>query len=326
MANSSNTDGPIGSYTGILHIFSVHTHMMASFARWWRPTRFRLDLYEEPDGSFVRDMSRLAHLCERPRYGVGEGYVRGKLKLPDPKRRKGVFALTVSTDDTGLVTGFVRGSLHLWRPGIQPTRIMWIDLVCSDPAHKGMGSIMMKEVEEYARNLGATIIILQSVLDPDTIAFYRRKGFRRGIGPRDKLSVARARELFKILRNPKRDMRHVVQELRAHHPPRTEEYILQLRDHVKQAQRTRKTGPKMVKDFIDALEEEFYPLYNDLTSSGSTVAMYKLLPREPGTPAPTLARAVAWDRAKGGAKYVRPVPHRVLATYQLRNRWLERVG
>lgn len=58
---------------------------------------------------------------------------------------------------------------HTWR----------IYNLATDPAHRhrGLGRALLADVQERARNSGATLLVLEARIDPGLIGFYRRQGF-----------------------------------------------------------------------------------------------------------------------------------------------------
>ncbi len=148
--------------------------------------------------------------------GVGNFYVKKHFRVTGGSVRHGhqseraIFTLlAVKMLPTGpLVAGYVQCTVYSRIHGVATQRLVKIDLVCTqgrDPAQrlKGSASILMKELERYAATqLGANMLVLDSVDDPNTWGFYKALGYTRALdqcggSPRDD-AVARA--AFKLSR------------------------------------------------------------------------------------------------------------------------------
>ena len=127
--------------------------------------------------------------------GVGDFYVKkhfrvtgGSVKHGHHSERAIFTLLAVKMLDAGpLVTGYVQCTVYSRIHGIETQRLVKIDLVCTqgrDPSQrlKGAASILMKELERYATSqLGANMLVLDSVDDPNTWGFYKALGFTRAL-------------------------------------------------------------------------------------------------------------------------------------------------
>lgn len=213
-----------------------------------------------------------ATMCDRPGYGVSPDYVRrtfAEHKGPPDS----MLAVTVSAGRN--VVAFAKCTLVNILPGAVASRILFIDLVCrsADEAHKGVGSVLLAELEAHALRLGAQFSMLQSVLDPSVMRAYYGAGFERGVGNRSIEFLVRPRTLFhKLARGRLGDARKLCDEGLVGVDP--VDCRAQVAEQVKGY-----TKEKALRQFMDALLFEYYPPYNELHDRGSTVVMTKRLPR-----------------------------------------------
>jgi len=80
--------------------------------------------------------------------------------------------------------GYVLGSVFTHSKKVQPAidRVAYVELACTQglTPRKGAGSILFDELERYVRDkLGANLLLLSSVPTPQTVQFYRSRGFQR---------------------------------------------------------------------------------------------------------------------------------------------------
>ena len=128
--------------------------------------------------------------------GVGNHYVKKHFRVVGGSTKHGhvseraIFTLLAVKMLPGgpLVVGYVQCTVYSRIHGILNTqRLVKIDLLCTqgrDAAQrlKGSASILMKELERYAATqLGANLLVLDSVDDPNTWGFYKALGFKRAL-------------------------------------------------------------------------------------------------------------------------------------------------
>lgn len=77
--------------------------------------------------------------------------------------------------------GFIVCTIHnRYNVAVPRQNIISVDLLCSQL--KGVGSVLIKEMERYARqSLCATLVVLDSVIHPKTVGFYVRNGYIRAL-------------------------------------------------------------------------------------------------------------------------------------------------
>lgn len=138
----------------------------------------------------ARTINRFVQLCERPTYGVADSYIRNVLK-PAEKNRQFVMVVLKVPDKT--VVGFIKGSLYTALVGVHVARIAVLDVVCGDTGERGIGQVLLKEMETYAATrLGAGLMLLDAVTEPSVIRSYTRAGFKRGMGMRTPDTIRQA--------------------------------------------------------------------------------------------------------------------------------------
>lgn len=92
------------------------------------------------------------------------------------------FALVATKAASGQVAGFIKGTVYSVHPNLHTQiRVLVLDLVCGQGRTpvKGVGPILMQEVERYARSIGVNLLLLFSVMRPKIVSFYGRMGFQR---------------------------------------------------------------------------------------------------------------------------------------------------
>ena len=138
-----------------------------------------------------RFVPRFVDLCYTPGYGQGiqRGYVKskfsaGKNGLSNPSA---VFTLVAvkNVDGRNLVVGYAQCTVYSALRGVASPRVVKLDLICTqgkNPADrlKGAASVLMDELQRYAaQRLGANVLVLDSVDNPNTWQFYQKLGFSR---------------------------------------------------------------------------------------------------------------------------------------------------
>lgn len=212
-----------------------------------------------------RVAGRFARLCKRPGSFIEKEYTANLLKSASRRPRTAVVVAAVRSTD-GYVAALAHCTLHSGLPGIAPRRIVFIDLVCSDAGHKGVGAVLLRELEAYARDtLGAQALVLQSVLDPRTQNAYYRKGFERGVGNRSAETLKTARAAFRTL-NTLGDA-----HLKALLACAKGECRKRLAEQLSVARQ------RPSAEWKHALGGEYYPPYNSLYDGGDAFVMTKRL-------------------------------------------------
>ena len=229
--------------------------------------------------------------------GVSRSYIRGlDSKIED--HPSSTFRLAVLKGQQ--TVALTHCTLYARMPGFKQQRVVFVDLVCSDERAKGAGSILLTELENYARSIGARVVALQSLPSPQVRGAYSRRGFVRGLGNRSNEATRLARQRFANLRsmassgNFKRLLKYL------NNVDDDNQLCLNLEE---QAKLTKALSPA----FLEALAGEFYPAYNSLFGEGDSVAMYKQVQQ------PASTARVWWD-TPDYAEIVQP-RQRTLATY-----------
>lgn len=161
---------------------------------------YRLAVYEGRRNvlKLLRYADNFAHLCNHnrpPDEGVTKGFILDTFKGAEDAP----FAF-VAFDGGDRPLGFVvciAGFNDKNIPRIP--KVVFVEMICVGVQYKGLGKILMKEVETYARHAGADGIVLHAIPSASTIRFYTAGGYRRGIGERTANSVAEARKEYRIL-------------------------------------------------------------------------------------------------------------------------------
>ena len=229
-------------------------------------------------------------LCQRPDFSVSEGYV-AKMFGEKEGQRDGVFAMVGSLGPA--VGAFARCTLHTTMDGVPGDRIVFIDLVCAAPDIKGLGAVLMAELQRYARNeLKANSLVLQSVNQTPTLASYYAKGFTRGPAAPTAETREAAQRSFAVLQGlvaSKAPLAAWQEALGAcSHPDCRAATANQL------AYALAKRPARITKKYLAALNGQFFPPYNQLYSGGNTLVMSKSL-----GPATTALGRVKWEGRYG---------------------------
>lgn len=253
-------------------------------------------VYEGPTIKLLKERpATFKGLCYRPEYGVKGTYIADVLR----KVHAAVDShfLLIATDVlTGQVVAFAMCHLEASKPGVGRRNIVFLDVVCAKQGVKGAGAVLMQELDTYAAWLGASMVMLQSVLDPGTMSSYANKQFVRGVGNRSPAAVRQAQERFGRLKN------RGVKAVRECSPPDCKKMAMK---HVNEV--LAHTPEFVVHNrFLDALQGEFYPPYNTMYSGGNSVVMYKNVRHTGGLPPEMLpgVSPVKWHNAT--VKYWQP--------------------
>ncbi|PRW20572.1 GNAT family acetyltransferase [Chlorella sorokiniana] len=242
---------------------------------------------------------RFASLCSRSTNRanrVDGGYIAAlDGKLTD--NPGSTFRLAVLRN--GEAVALAQCTLYNHISGFKQRRIVFLDLVCSDEKVKGAGSILLGELEGYARSLGARVIALQAL--PSVRATYSRRGFVRGMGNRSDAAVALAGARFRDLTaaDPRLDIGRL-------HDLVNDKDLYAMINQVASV-----SSGRLSPEFLEALAGEFYPLYNSLYSGGDSVVMYKQLQGADSK------GAVEWEGEYG--RFADPTK-RMLAKYEMEPR------
>jgi len=138
---------------------------------------------------------RFLDLCFTPRYGQGitPNYVSSHFRVIGGSVKKGhksgssVFTLVAikSLQDRDIIVGYAQCTLYTALKGVQTQKVVKLDLICTQGRNpsdrlKGAANILMNELERYAAGyLGANVLVLDSVDNPNTWDFYLKQGFTR---------------------------------------------------------------------------------------------------------------------------------------------------
>lgn len=166
------------------------------------PGNVTIVAYEGPDmlqlSKFAK--GRFTDLCFTPGYGqgVGPAYVSKHFRLrkisqAGKELAKGhadstsIFTLVAVKHVAGqnIIVGYVQCTMYTAIPGIPTSRIVKIDLICTQGQNpndrlKGAASLLMDELERYSTDqLGANMLVLDSVDNPSTWKYYLSRGFTR---------------------------------------------------------------------------------------------------------------------------------------------------
>lgn len=262
--------------------------------------QYRIVVHE---GSNITRLNALhasfAKLC--PKTHVGPGYIGNVLDLEQNQPVNSAFAIT-ATHSRGTVGAAAHCTLYTRYPGVAADRIVFVDLVCADKKLKGVGAVLLAELERYAvHELGAHTIMLQSVLNDDTRSSYRSKGFLRGVGNRSPAALAKARNRFRTLQRYEGGLLGLIgcvdDECRKSMMSQINLIMGGSENDpaaAKAAHRNSMRKDFVTKQFMDALEGEFYPPFNKLLGGGDSIVMYKHLPRSNRS-----AGAVRWQGKYG---------------------------
>lgn len=151
------------------------------------------------------NMESLADVCSRPNGGVSDKYIEETLRGMAASN----FAVTVTHLSTGRIVAFALCTLVVpWRRGV---RCVEVNILCASPLHKGLGSLVFREVEAFTQEVGARRIVLSALALPGTIAFYKRHKLLRGMGNRSPPTLTQAQRAFI--------------DLLAANPPRNRNYL-----------------------------------------------------------------------------------------------------
>ena len=259
------------------------------------PVALRVVVYEGAQAG----SKQFARLCSRKTNAALGGVDRGYIARLDNKisqKPGNVFRLAVLKGTRAV--GLAHCTLHARMAGFKQRRVVFVHLVCSDANVKGAGSILLAELEDYARSIGARVVALQSLPAPQVRGAYTRRGFVRGVGNRSDEALRLARTRFNTLRaNPGDNHAWLLEAI-----DKNEDLQKYMRDQAVH-------GGRVSPAFLEALGGEFFPPYNSLYSGGDSVAMYKQLPAN----AAADAARVRWD-SPDDAEFVEP-RQRTLATY-----------
>ncbi len=96
------------------------------------------------------------------------------------KTLRGTYVLLATLGD-GTVAGYIKGTAFTAYRGVPGLKhVLVVDLFCSGGRTKTYaGGVMMKELLRLAQAVGASLVLLFSVKDPNTVGFYRKYGFER---------------------------------------------------------------------------------------------------------------------------------------------------
>lgn len=135
-------------------------------------------------------LKRFAGMCDRSNYGVSGGYVRAAFQRVEKNRQ---FVMTMARMSDKTFVAFAKCSMYTAVPGVDFLRVVVIDVICADPRERGAGQVLLKELEGYAATrLNANLLLLDALVEQDTMRSYLRAGFQRGMGTRSIAAVARA--------------------------------------------------------------------------------------------------------------------------------------
>lgn len=145
----------------------------------------------------------LQDLCVRApgQGGVNPAWATNQMKvLSEARYHNGaIIAMRQTRSDT--IVAFALCTFEDTLLSVPVKRIAFVHLVCSSPTHPGAGGVILRETEEFATRLGASIVMLQSVRS--AMGTYTRKGYVRGLGLRTQESLQKAREKYaKMLARP----------------------------------------------------------------------------------------------------------------------------
>lgn len=147
-------------------------------------------------GDFFRDHPYVSQMCQG-KNGVSPAYTKHTfLKRAQSTRRHGfVIALRHAASKT--VVGFALCTLHRNKKHVPVKRVLFIHLLCADENYRGAGGVVLRGTERFAAAQGARFSILQSIVA--ALGFYKRNGYRRGVGDRSRKAVAAAKAEFQQL-------------------------------------------------------------------------------------------------------------------------------
>lgn len=258
-------------------------------------------------------VGRFARLCVRSGSSIEKAYTEDLLKDAS-HRRNTTFVIAAVHSVKAYIAALAHCTLHSGLPGIAPRRIVFIDLVCSDANRKGIGAVLLKELEAYAQDvLGARALVLQSVLNPATQRAYYGKGFERGVGNRGPETLDRANKAFRILDTlGNADLKKLLACTTGACRQRL-------------ARQLQNVNARPTAEWKQALGREYYPPYNSLYSGGNAFVMTKRLAVPNAQPQPrqwfpwlwrgSTANYVAWGNRNGHATFRAPTV-RVLGQYK----------
>lgn len=291
-------------------------------------------------GAVMGLAKQFAKLCKRPNSDIQTNYTADVL-MDASQRPTSSFVVAAVHSAHRYIAALAHCTLHSGMPGIAPRKVVFIDLVCSDVRRKGIGAVLMTELETYARDtLGAQALVLQSVLNPSTQYAYYSKGFERGVGNRSAATVNRAREAFRALNTLGNAKLNTLLGCA------TGECRKRLAAHLNSVHKNT-PGVRPTAAFKAALRGEYYPAYNTLYSGGNSFVMTKHLtntrpqhqPHQPHQPQHqpwsllgalwpqrnnAASSVVSWGRGNGHASFRVPGTIRTLAEYT-RNRTTKRL-
>lgn len=257
-----------------------------------------------------------AKLCPRKNSDIDNGYMRDVLSKAS-RHRRSTFLFAAVHSAGRYIAALAHCTLHSGMPGIGPRRIVFIDLVCSDGNRKGVGAVLLTELEAYARDvLGARALVLQSVLTPSTQAAYYARRFKRGVGDRSTARLERARMAFQVL-NAVNASGSAMFRVLSSVPSEVRQELL------RSAFSAMKEVP--TAQFKEALRGEYYPAYNTLYDGGDSFVMTKLLTGRPNknnsdtntdNNTNNVGGTVAWGARAQGLATFRSPQIRVLARFK----------
>lgn len=207
-------------------------------------------------------------MCGRSNGSVNDKYIKDEFDIQEEvgKRRgdpSAAFCMWMQ-DPFGKVVAFARCTLKARLAGMggPARRIVFVDIVCSDVAHKGAGTVLIQEVEGYARDaVGAHAVALHSVTTPTTVRQYLKKNYRRGVVERSPGSRAEAMARYaKLLSGSKQDLLECTDASCYRRAREMREFL------------RGKTSEAIARS-ISALNGEYYPHHN----RSNVIAMFKPL-------------------------------------------------
>lgn len=257
---------------------------------------------------------RFTKLCNRPGsvHSIEGSYTAGVLNNAR-HHVNSTFVIAAVHSQRAYTAALAHCTLHSGLPGIAPRKVVFIDLVCSDANRRGIGAVLMGELESYARDtLGAQALVLQSVLNPATQHAYYSKGFERGVGNRSAATLNRAREAFRVLNTLGNAKLNTLLGCA------TGECRKRLAAHLNSVQKNM-PGVRPKQAWKNSLRGEYYPAYNTLYKGGDAFVMTKrIAPPNSWLGAVWPQRnggVVSWGRGNGHATFRDPKA-RVLALYK----------
>lgn len=146
-------------------------------------------------------LNAFENLCKTYSAAGNEEYVlQGNYLAYALKSEKSAFAIVALR--AGQPIGFLKGSVwaRFQRAGrLAGTRVAVVDVLCTQGRApvKGIGGILLAEAERYATDgLGASLMLLFSVMNPATVRFYLSKGYARTLNACAPSDNAVARKSF----------------------------------------------------------------------------------------------------------------------------------